>query len=670
MAGKTTIYLVACALGVLTASGQEYRALFRAGTAVVRDSAEEANFWKAVDAHPGAFDEVSFFSQHNHSVRPLSFHRENARQAAAFFAKARARGMKPGINVLTTLGFFADQVSAEMNDFPPAVNGGGGPCAGRLCPTAPRNHAYIHELYTLYAKCGPSFIYIDDDVCGAAGDCYCTNCMALFAQGHPGILKDGTRAELRGLLECEDWHVRRRAREAWLKFCEDRVDAVCALAEKAVHAVDPAIAMGYMMYTAGSGSLACGRWAATLAGPGRAGVYWRPGGGHWTEDSFMDLVSKTLRMTVQMHGLPSDAVVLGEIENWPYALRKSPDHMGFEALHYLGAGMTGAAFNFASLVSLHQPEFEPFYARAAAVRDAGRKIVAAMGNAPRTGIAFAWNDGSAVDMANRGWGNGRDMPLPANLSSIGFPVATDPARAQVRLLDASLAAELTEVALTNILSGGVMLDTGALQVLNDRGFASWTGFRRVHDTPHDVVTRYLEHPFTLRAGLWRDVRSAFGWHGAFTCIERTQPGAAYTEEAIDLDGKGLGFAGGVFENAQGGRVAVGAMLPFDWSEQFARAHYLRNLFRWLSRDGLPAYFNSFHRAAVFATDTGVFVSNLAVGRMTGAEIAVRGEGPRTATVFEGGVQVSESTLEPVRREGVYGIYALPALPVNGEVLLR
>jgi len=650
------------------APNSSYTALFRASDLVLRDAEAEAALWKALDAHPGAYEDISVHSQNNHSVRPLSYHRSNIPGMSAFFAKARARGMNPGVDVLTTLGFtFTDQASPEMDGFTMAVKRNGDQVVGRLCPTAPETYSYVHDLYTLYAKCGPSFIWIDDDV-SLSGACFCMNCVKRFAK-ETGLLAKGTYEELIALLESDDKSVRLAARTAWLGYNEQRVDEICAVIASAVYAVDPCISIGYMTCMSGRDGCTPNRWAKTLARGGKVSVRWRPGGGHWTDESFTDLLGKVLRMQIQAFDLPVEVTtVQSEIENFPYLLRKTPEHMGFESLLCLGAGMTGTAFNFCCFSALATDEFMPFFDRAADTRTAGEAIVAALGRTPSEGISFPWNCRSGVGLEVKGW-QGCDIPQPAGLALVGLPVSSVPARAKAFLMNASLAVELDDVSVTNILSKGVFLDAEALRVLNDRGFGAWTGFRASSQSQLDVITRDLDHPLTWRRGVARDIRSAFGCHGPIALLERTSPDASFTEEAIDLDGRALGFAGGVYENAHGGRIAVGSMLPFDWAESRPRAIYLQRLFRWLSRDTLPAYVHSFHRAALFARSGHIFVANLSQGQMDNAVIAALEGGSRRLDVFVGGVKVSDSELMPCGRDGVYYLYRLPTLPIHGEVLL-
>lgn len=650
------------------APSPSYTALFRASDLVLRDAEAEALLWKALDAHPGAYEDISVHSQNNHSVRPLSHHRANIPGMTAFFAKARARGMNPGVDVLTTLGFtFTDQASPEMDGFPMAVNRQGDRVVGRLCPTAAETRSYVHDLYTLYAKCGPSFIWIDDDV-SLSGACFCSNCVKRFAM-ETGLIAKGTYAELIALLESDDMSVRRAARTAWLGYNEQRVDEICAVVADAVYAVDPGISIGYMTCMSGRDGCTPKRWAKTLAHGGRVPVRWRPGGGHWTDESFTDLLGKVLRMQIQTFDLPAAVTALqSEVENFPYVLRKTPEHMGFESLLCLGVGMTGTAFNFCCFSALATDEFMPFFDRAASTRTAGETIVATLGRSPSEGIAFPWNHRSGVGLGVKGW-QGCDIPQPAGIALVGLPVSSVPARAKAFLLNASLAVELDGVSITNILSKGVFLDAEALRVLNDRGFGSWTGFRVSSRSQLDAITRDLDHPLTWRKGVVRDIRSSFGCHGSITLLEKTTPDASFTEEAIDLDGRALGFAGGVYENAHGGRIAVGSMLPFEWAESRPRAVYLQRLFRWLSRNSLPAYIHSFHRAALFARNGCIFVANLAQGQMENAVVAALEGGTRRLDVFVGGVKVSDSELVPCGKDGAYFLYRLPVLPVHGEILL-
>ena len=52
---------------------------------------------------------------------------------------------------------------------------------------------------------------------------------------------------------------------------------------------------------------------------------------------------------------------------------------------------------------------------------------------------------------------------------------------------------------------------------------------------------------------------------------------------------------GIFENRMGGRICVAGYYPWIFLENTSKSSQIKSVFRWLSRDTLPGYINSFHR---------------------------------------------------------------------------
>ena len=619
-----------------------FSSLLRVGELVAEDPRAETFVWEAVDAHPGCFDEITFHTQLNHSVRPLDYHRAVAAKIAPLMGRAAARGLVPGVNVLTTLGFFREEPDAAMTNLPQSVAANGHVRVGRLCPSAPETLAYVRELYATYARIRPKFIYIDDDVSMCA--CFCARCRAEFARRFPaarhGDVPSGPE---------------------WIEFCNARTDAVFGAAEAGAHGVDPSVELGVMFCSSGDNGLDAARWARTLRAHGKGGtVRWRPGGGCWTDHSFDELVDKAYCMAAQVRYLPSDVTaVQAEIENFPYqSLRKSPSFTIFEALFDEAVCCTGVAWDFAGFSSRDSEEFKPFFDAVRRATPTLREVADAFGRTPCSGVSFPWD------------GHSGTVPRANGLVQVGIPVATDPTLASVTLLDAAAVGRLSDAALTNVLRGGVFMDAGALDVLNAKGFGDLTGFRTDGPAVRDAITCDVAHPLNLVGEHVRDLRVAFGHHKVLLKLAKTADAAETTEVLTDLSGRPCGgLAGGVFENRLGGRVAVETMLPFSFADGRARTVHLKKLMRWLSRDDLPAHLASFHKAAVFVRGEKVFVANLSTEPMKGGELAIRGGGTRRISVYDAGVKTLETELKPIRADGACSVYRLPEIPHLGMALV-
>lgn len=52
---------------------------------------------------------------------------------------------------------------------------------------------------------------------------------------------------------------------------------------------------------------------------------------------------------------------------------------------------------------------------------------------------------------------------------------------------------------------------------------------------------------------------------------------------------------GIFENKMGGRICVAGYYPWTFMENLSKSTQMKTVFRWLSKDNLPGYIDSFHK---------------------------------------------------------------------------
>jgi len=662
---------IACGLLLAALGTAEYSSQFRASASVLVRESEAESLWRQVDAAQGAFNEISVFTQGTGAAMPLGFHRARAARIPPFLAEARRRGLRVGINVLCTVGFNEEAYDPEMDALPVRVTPQGAEARGTLCSGSRETLAYAREQYRIYAETKPDFIYVDDDV-ASVSDCRCNRCIRRFAR-ETGLLPEATAdlAALNALFGSADGRLRRRAREAWLQFTEDRRTELYAAAAGGAHAADPAVGMGAMTCTSGCAGLDNARWAKALAGDTGCEVRWRPGGGCWRDDSLDAMLDKAERNAVQVFRLPDAVVRLqAEIENYPYQiLAKTPDFMGFEAVTDVGWGCSGVAWSFATLLSSDYVRYAPYFARAADCALACRRVLAAQGLAPSEGIAYPWDGHSAADVASANWNPYGSVPLPLDFAHVGFPVASDPSQAVVTLLDASCAMRLDDGRLRKLLSGGVLMGAGALQVVCARGLESLVGVCLDGVSPREAIVRDTDHALNASGRNFRDIRVFLGREPGVRLLKALSNGVSVTSEAVSFRGERHGVAGTVFENASGGRVAVETMLPFGWCETPERLEHLRRLFRWLSRNRLPAYVVSTHRLALRVRGQGLLIANASSTTARDVEVAWRGGSACVCTQMAGGLVKGETMLEPVRRDGDCAVYRLAEVPHLGHVLL-
>ncbi len=628
---------------------------------------------RLLEKYKDAYSDVIFFTQNNHSVRSLERHRRTAASIEPLLRRVEALGLRSGIDVLCSIGFFRDAPDRFMEEsYPHQRSINGRRLDGRLCPEHPEVREYVSEQYRLYAALHPQIIYIDDDI--SSMSCFCSRCVKRFTEQYDLLPEGSSLEKLTELLESEDLALRKRARDAWTDYNARRINELFALIEKAVHSVDPTIRLGFMSHVAGTDGLEDERWAQTLRGECQTCVSWRPGGGVYTEFTPVETLDKAHRIAAQIRYLPPFADrIESEIENYPYhSLRKSPGFTAFEALLYLAAGCTGTAFNVCSTEAFQPLEYERYLRMAEDVRPASERIVQVMGREKARGICFPWSRRSGSDPLQSPWalGSNCNLPLPTGLAEIGLPVASHADAASVLLLDGSTAMQLTVPELKEILSAGVLMDAQALDICNSRGLAGYTGFRTCEGFPEETLGRDLDHPLNLPGNYIRDLRQAFGYCGTIHTFVKTAPGAEYLTEALDFEHNVRGISGGVYENSLGGRIAVDGIQPFSWAYAFPRSTQMKRLLRWLSRDTLGAYILSYHRVALWQRGSGIFLANFAMERAEQLELAVCGGGDRLCCeLYEGGRLTGREIVHIDRHDGAYAVYRLPSLPITGELLL-
>jgi hypothetical protein len=59
---------------------------------------------------------------------------------------------------------------------------------------------------------------------------------------------------------------------------------------------------------------------------------------------------------------------------------------------------------------------------------------------------------------------------------------------------------------------------------------------------------------------------------------------------------------GVFENRLGGRVCVAGYFPWTFLHSLSKSAQMKSVMRWLSKDRLPAYVDSFHKVNLWVRE--------------------------------------------------------------------
>lgn len=661
--------LVVAVFAATASGGERYGQLLRVPRGYAADELR-SGFWKAIDAHPGAFTDLAMLSPWTDEVETLDFHHAFLPRLEKFVAEAKLRGYRVGVNILPSVAFPENYGTQRVARAQSRLTEKGAELTGTLCPRSQVTLDYVRELVAIYASAGLDFLYLDDDV--DLAHCYCPGCQRRFEK-LSGV-KVWCSWDVRAALDSKDFEVRRKARDAWIELQDENRALVYAAAERGVHGVSPKIEVGCMTCNVALSDRAGARWTAALSGDSGVAVRWRPGGGCWGDQSRDGLMRKLETNVLQLRGVPAAVKTEAELECFPYhGLQKSSGFIGFEALAYVAWNCDSVAFNMLG----PEPEalwdeFKPSLDKAQAIAPALAKLRAAFGETSAGGVGFAWGR-YALTAPSRSWRGSSLVNRPEEFARIGIPTASESENMLVVLLDRDAAEGMSGVDVTNVLSRGVYLDTEALKALNRRGFGALTGFAIDGDVPRTAGFRDLEHPLNLPGRRIRRIRYSVssGREARVPNLVKTDAKAEFTSELISLPfgGDHLGHNGGVFENALGGRVAVCTQLPYSECEGLPRAEHLKRVMRWLSHDTLPGYVHSFDRVALRSRGRAFYAANFACETRRNVTLAMRGGGKYDCTVFEGGEELGTTVLKPIAEDGAYSLYRIDELPNLGSALL-
>lgn len=637
------------------------------------NSANVCDLEKNLDKYKGCFDEVFFFSQSTHSVRGLEYHKNEAEKLKPYVDMVKKKGLRAGINVLDTIGFFREALDDSMENAKVYCYQNGAEALGRLCPCDRDNIDFYKEQYRIYARLFPDIIYIDDDISSLA--CACDDCIKRFALLNPDIVNSGLgRDEFLSLLNNDDINTRERIRIAWIRFNSLRMEELFKNIEAAVHEVDPKIKLGAMTYMSGSDGLDTDVWAAALSSETTPEIYWRPGGGVYTDDSMSGMCDKANRISAQLRYLPEFAEpVESEIESFPYqSLEKSPSFTAFESFVYQAAGCTGTAYNVLSKEEKIGEEHEVFFKLAKDAREYGTQLTATFGRSPLSGVGFWWDKTSASFPCDIPWSEGKPVLSAEDIHRIGIPYACDPEHMSVFFLNADTAVHIPDDELKKCLSKGVMLDGGALNVINKRGYGEYIGFEVIGEFHEDTLEQEIKHSLNMPGLHRRNIRQAFDCFGAGTSytVEKTMPGGEYLAENRDLYENLRGMSAGIFENKLGGRVCVEGITPFGRCFSMPRSIHVKNVMRWLSKDTLPVFLQSFHRISLWSRGQAVFAANTATELAENVCLQIKTNSQKAyVTTTCGSKIVKKETVFSSKTENGYAEFVIPRIDVTGTALI-
>lgn len=576
------------------------------------------------EKYKGVTDELALFTSATGIPSPLETMQQRCPILAKRISEARALGYRVGIDVTATLGHLEEHVSyAIKGDYRGMVDSSGRVAQGMYCPNDPGIHAYISALYKMLAETDPDFIWSDDDLRmashGVQTPCFCEGCLEIFAKEcgkkytreelwHAlNVGSEEERVALRNLAT-EPAKERMAIRKAWLVHNVATINRVLAVIERAVHEVKPEMPIGCMTHLRFYCGNGFAEYAKTVGGPNATPVYWRPGAGFYNDFTPLHLFRKSHTLGQQVSLLPPSVVTIeSEVENYPYQrVMKSCNMTAVEAASHIAAGCTGTAFAVLPFNSEPIAEYEPMFERLHQVRPFLDRMAKTFGRTPPVGVWSAWKKDAALvadvlhgDWFGRtAWPWGRD---DSEVIEVGVPAAYSQDNAKVTLLNRQSVSMFSKEELTRILSSGVYMDVDAMAGLNEKGLQELIGMdvgQAFHtDCVEENVAHPLNGPFARRC---RDVHQSM-WSEPAYQLKLVDPKAQTITRLVDFTGVEKAAASmAVFENRLGGRICVSSYYPWTWLATENKMTQMRSVLRWLSRDQLPAFVESYHRAVLWA----------------------------------------------------------------------
>ena len=581
---------------------------FRISGAVWEDEARFNSLLELLDRYPGVADEITFFTEQTHT--PPTVERFEARLAIIKerIAEAKKRGYRSGINILCTIGHHPEALPMMIGpEYPRAMTIDGRTMGGTLCMNSEIFRERVRHIYSVMADADPDYIWIDDDVrlghwlnsAGEAGEmCYCDTCMKGMSEVFG---EEMTREKLAPKMS--DYAARQKVH----RFNADSINRLFALIEETVHAKNPNLPLGFMTGERYVEGYDFARWAETLSGPGKAPVWWRPGGGFYTQDDIGGMTRKAHDIGRQVSLLPKSVrVIESEIENFPYApLQKSRHITALEAATHLAAGCTGAAFNVVTMN--HEPvaDYEPLIAELSRWRPFYDAMAKHLGRDDIVGVHPLWERTDADNPL----GNPINWLFPP-LADIGLPIAYAKGKSPVFLLARNYLAVKTPDEVRPLFAEGIYTDNDALGLLNDPNslnLIKLTGLEWEKTITVDAIEKYTDDPLNGEfAGIDRDQRQSF-WRDPAYGLRRVDPKARALSSIIDYAGNQTADCSmAVFENSLGGRFCVNGYHPWNYFQSRPKSTQIKRVMRWLSKDRLCAWVDSFERGNLWvrADDAG------------------------------------------------------------------
>lgn len=522
----------------------------------------------------------------------------------AFFRHFQAMGVDMQVNLSTTIGH-ADHHRCEAMPFPTMVDADGTGCTVSACPRSEAFKSYLHDTVTRYAVLKPSVFWIDDDFrlffhAPVDHGCFCEDCIARFnAVYGTAFDRDALHTAIAQDHEADG----RKIRALWQEFNRTAMLELVRIIAGAVHAVDDGIIIGYMQVNPELVIYECPHYGdfVELSKNRNGEVWFRHGSGFYTDRDPLGVVAKNIsiaRLCAMTEAAGDGVVNLVEEVTSPYTRReKSMRITLLEAA--MNIGMAGAQGIMDEGIKPNLPE-QLLPGRLVATMHESYPLLAQMyrmiEGKRQIGVypyfsEDLWQYADPVENISRM--NDPGSQWWTELFHMGIPFTFRKENAAILLLSSKTVRAMPEEELRGWLKKGIYADgTGAAEI-NARLGAGFTGVKRAAFdeaklSGAGISEHFTAHPLNGAEGAGYDRYNIWGMnaHGS-ACLEAD--GCEVLSLSMNAAEAEAGIIGtGVYENADGGRIAVAARGPWctDVLGRF-KTQQIKNVMDWLCGKTLP-----------------------------------------------------------------------------------
>lgn len=564
---------------------------------------------RMIESSPRLVEEVVFFTSGFHCAGREDNLAKVAEKIGRAFPKLRAAGYRVGVNHLTTIGHHDENLEMMADaKLRRQVGLDGQTCRGALCPADPDVLKYVKRCHEILAALKGDILWIDDDVrlgghMPTCGCCLCEHCIQDFSRRFGETF---THATLVAAFDDPDDDRRMAVRRAFMERNTDVIRNLLAMIEKTVHAISPKTELGFMTGDRFWEGYGFAQWAEALRGTSNLPVRWRPGGGFYTDEHPREMYGKACDIGRQVAALPEFVTIIqSEIENFPYQpLRKSAQTNALEATAYIFSGCTGSAWNTLGQDSRRLDEQQPLHHHLQTVVPFWNKIKPLLKGSKLIGVWPAW-DGMQIAAGSTGRVKsffndiGDDMNQPYSLGDLGLPLCFHPDGALVAVLSGGMPRAMGRDRMEQLLAGGVLLDTEAVQTLYDMHLGELTGVTPGQPYKMDTIEQITDHPLNgPMAGSLRDCRQSFSYW--LTTVRELIPADSGVEVLSclqDYQGRDRGVSTTLYTNQLGGRVSVMGYYPWILNQGSEKRYQFQAVCDALSGRRMPLTIHTMARLA-------------------------------------------------------------------------